>query len=200
MNKQLDRLILVDCDGVLLNWEYAFNTWMQANGYTISEDPVNKYSYDMKERYELSSDVAVSLVKHFNESAAMGFLPPQRDAIQYVRKLHEELGYVFHVITSLSKNPYACELRKMNLRKMFGETVFDGFTFLDTAQDKNRCFEPWKDSGLFWIEDKTENAISGRNWGLSPILIEHGHNMFVDCDKEHITMVKNWKEIYELLK
>ena len=125
MNKQLDRLILVDCDGVLLNWEYAFNTWMQANGYTISEDHVNKYSYDMKERYELSSDVAKSLVKHFNESAAMGFLPPQRDAIQYVRKLHEELGYVFHVITSLSKNPYACELRKMNLRKMFGETVFD---------------------------------------------------------------------------
>ena len=199
MNKQLDRLILVDCDGVLLNWEYAFNTWMQANGYTISEDPVNKYSYDMKERYELSSDVAKSLVKHFNESAAMGFLPPQRDAIQYVRKLHEELGYVFHVITSLSKNPFACELRKMNLRKMFGETVFDGFTFLGTAADKDECFRPWKDSGLFWIEDKIDNAISGRDWGLSSILIEHGHNMNFDCNKEEITKVKNWKEIFELL-
>ena len=122
VTRQLDRLILTDCDGVLLNWEYAFNTWMQANGHKLSDDPVHKYSYDMKERYGIDSQVAQRLVKSFNESAAMGFLPPQRDAIQYVKKLHEELGYVFHVITSLSKNPYACKLRRMNLEKIFGET------------------------------------------------------------------------------
>ena len=51
----------------------------------------------------------------------------------------------------------------------------------------------------FWIEDKIDNAISGRDWGLSSILIEHGHNMNFDCNKEEITKVKNWKEIFELL-
>jgi FMN phosphatase YigB (HAD superfamily) len=28
----MDKLILTDVDGVLLNWEYAFNIWMQRHG------------------------------------------------------------------------------------------------------------------------------------------------------------------------
>ena len=28
-----DSVILVDCDGVLLNWEYAFDVWMQQHGF-----------------------------------------------------------------------------------------------------------------------------------------------------------------------
>ena len=29
----LDKVILTDCDGVLLNWEYAFHCWMDAHGF-----------------------------------------------------------------------------------------------------------------------------------------------------------------------
>ena len=31
--KNLDRLILTDCDGVCLDWEWAFNVWMQEHGF-----------------------------------------------------------------------------------------------------------------------------------------------------------------------
>jgi FMN phosphatase YigB (HAD superfamily) len=34
----MDKLILTDVDGVLLNWEYAFNIWMKRHGYTPKED------------------------------------------------------------------------------------------------------------------------------------------------------------------
>lgn len=35
MIDNLNKVILTDCDGVLMNWEYAFNTWMQAHGYEM---------------------------------------------------------------------------------------------------------------------------------------------------------------------
>jgi FMN phosphatase YigB (HAD superfamily) len=94
----MDKVILTDVDGVLLNWEYAFNVWMQRHGYRLGK---NANSYDMGERYDLNDKKKRELVKFFNESAAIGYLPPLRDAIHYVRKLHEKHGYVFHVLTAL---------------------------------------------------------------------------------------------------
>jgi hypothetical protein len=47
----MDKLILTDVDGVLLNWEYAFNIWMQRHGYKLGK---NANSYDMGERYDLT--------------------------------------------------------------------------------------------------------------------------------------------------
>ena len=32
-----NKLILTDADGVLLDWEYAFNIWMTEKGYTLVE-------------------------------------------------------------------------------------------------------------------------------------------------------------------
>ena len=50
---------------------------------------------------------------------------------------------------------------------------------------------------MTWIEDKIENALVGAEAGLDTLLMEHGHNM--DCQHENITIVRNWKEIYEYL-
>ena len=36
--KERDKVILTDCDGVLLNWEYAFITWMKRHGYSEVEN------------------------------------------------------------------------------------------------------------------------------------------------------------------
>ncbi len=49
----LNKLILTDCDGVLMNWEFAFNSWMKHKGYVRSSD--NPDAYDMGERYCLDN-------------------------------------------------------------------------------------------------------------------------------------------------
>lgn len=183
--------ILTDCDGVLLNWEYAFNTWMQRHGYEEVEDAY-KY-YDVGDRYGLSNRKKKELVKYFNESSAIGFLPPLRDAMHYVDRLHREHGAVFHVITSLSLEPTAQELRIQNLNKLFGSTVFEKFVFLDTGADKDEALLPYEGSYDVWIEDKVENAELGIEMGLDSVLIEHGFNMYV----ENIPLMKDWKEVYE---
>ena len=139
------------------------------------------------------------LVRQFNESAAIGFLPALRDAVYYVKRLHEEHGYTFRCITSLSLDKNAYKLRKMNLEKLFGETAFEELVCLGTGADKDEALEQYRDSGLYWIEDKLSNAQLGLDLGLKPILIEHGFNMDEDIP-EGMQKVVNWKEIYEILK
>lgn len=187
------KLILTDCDGVLLDWEYAFNTWMQEHGFEEVEG--SKLNYDMSIRYNISREQVVKLIRMFNESAAIGFLPAQRDATYYVKRLHEEHGYKFHCITSLSLDPNAQRLREMNLSKIFGDTAFERIVCLDTGADKKEALEEYEGTGFIWVEDKWENAEAGYDAGLNTLLLEHGHNMH----KYHpgITTVKNWKHIYE---
>ena len=115
-----EKIILTDADGVLLDWEWAFRVWMVERGFTIAENA--KKSYYLHHHYnELTQDNAKKVVKQFNESASIGFLPALRDATYYVKRLHEEHGYKFRVITSLSLDKNAQKLREMNLRKIFGD-------------------------------------------------------------------------------
>ena len=189
------KVIVTDADGVLLGWEYAFECWMEEHGHRML--PEQAPNYDMGLRYGISKEDIRKLIKLFNESAAIGFLPALRDATYYVKLLHEKHGYVFDVVTSLSTNPYAQKLRKKNLRKLFGETAFRKFKFLATGADKDAALLPYKDSGLFWIEDRTENAELGQRLGMKSLLIAHGHNYTYQHDD--IRVVKDWSEIYEII-
>ena len=193
--KNLDRLILVDADGVLLDWEYAFNIWMQEHGF--EEVPGSKLSYEMDERYGIPKEQVRKLIRLFNESAAIGFLPALRDAMYYVKRLHEEHGYRFHCITSLSTDPNAVKLREQNLSKLFGKTAFERVVCLPTGADKNEALEEYRDTGCYWIEDKPVNAEAGLAAGLRPLVIEHGHNLHYY--HEHITLVKNWRDVYRIV-
>jgi hypothetical protein len=188
-----NKIILTDADGVLLDWEYAFDVYMSQHGFNKVDG--GNLKYNIGARYGIDMDQGKKLIKIFNESAHMGFLPPLRDAMYYVKRLHEEHGYVFHCITSLSKDENAQELRKMNLKKLFGETAFEKFIFLDTGADKDEALEPYRNSELWWIEDKIVNCQVGNGLGLKSLLMEHGHNM--DYEDPAIPRVKNWKEIYQ---
>lgn len=187
-----NKTILTDCDGVLLDWEYAFDAWMKRHGYTI----VDPAAYKMNIKYGLEKAESKKLVRMFNESAWIRKLAPLRDAIKYVKKLHEEHGFVFHAITSLSNDEYAQHLRTKNLCELFGDTVFERYVYLDTGADKDEALAPYKDSGCVWVEDKPENVDLGIELGLDGYLIKHEHNKDYDGIA---TQVSTWKEIYEAL-
>jgi len=185
-----NKVILVDCDGVLLDWEYSFDQWMKRHGYEIAVDG----PYQMKEKYGMPEKDIKRLIRMFNESATIRKLPPLRDAIKYVKKLHEEHGYIFHCVTSLSNDQYAQHLRTKNLIEMFGPSVFEKYTYLDTGADKDEALSEYKDTQCYWVEDKIKNAEVGYDLGLKSILVEHTHNK--DYSNNNIPVLKNWKEIY----
>jgi len=189
-----DKVILTDCDGVLFDWEYSFDQWMKRHEYNVVEE--GNYLMDVK--YGLEKKEAKKLIRMFNESAWIRKLPPLRDAIKYVKILHQDHGYIFHAITSLSEDQYAQHLRTKNLREMFGDTVFEKYVYLDTGADKDEVLEEYRNTKCWWIEDKPENANVGQCLGLQGLLVNHDHN------KEHlledgVLRVQNWKEIYNLI-
>jgi len=189
-----DQTILTDCDGVLLDWEWAFGIWMQERGYV--QRPNAKDYYKISDQFEnLSAPDAKKFTRLFNESAAIGFLPPLRDSVYWMKRLNEELGYRFICITSLSTDVNAQKLRRMNLEKYYGD-VFDDVVCLETGSDKHEALDKVVGTGYWWIEDKPENADVGFERGLRSILIEHGHNMNHTCP---YPIVKNWKEIFEIV-
>ena len=191
-----EKVILVDCDGVLLDWLFSFEVWMEEQGHIIH----NESSYDISIRYDINRLQADHFVETFNESATIGFLPPFRDAMHYVGKLHREHGFVFHCITSMGSNVYARRLRRKNLRDLFGKSTFFKFTFLEMRADKRTALSKYKNTGCFWIEDYVDNAIAGRELGLKPILLAHDYNLKADILAKHkIPRVKSWKEVYDMI-
>ena len=190
-----EKVILTDVDGVLLDWLFAFTQWMDKHGYKVVEG--GESEYDVTKRYGLEHAEKERLVRMFNESAWIRKLPPLRDAIKYVKKLHEDHGYVFRVISSLSNDYYAQHLRTKNLIEMFGPSVFESFVYLDTGADKDEALEQYRNSGCYWVEDKPENAILGRDIGLESILVAHDFNNTDEIG--NIPRAKNWKEIYEII-
>ncbi len=187
------KTILTDCDGVLLNWEYAFNIWMEDHGYQQVEN--GNFIYNISKRYGIERDEGSQMVRFFNQSAVQGFLPALRDAEHYVRHL-VTLGYKFHVITSMTKDRHAQKLRERNLQKLFGEDAFEKFIFLDTGEDKDAVLAEYKDTGLYWIEDKPTNAETGLSVGLNSLVLEHAYNLHYEGDAP---FVKNWREICEIV-
>ena len=186
-----DKLILTDCDGVLLDWEYHFYKWLkETEGYERLGP-----EYNIGKAIGVAQKTGARFVNLFNRSEYMKTLSPMRDAIKYVRKLHEEHGYIFHVITSQTNCRLAQEYRKENLRNVFGE-VFDGFTILNTGEDKAEALKKWEGTECFWVEDKAANIKMGNDVGLRGILIDHTWNKTCTYECER---ARKWKDVYEII-
>ena len=125
----MSKIILTDCDGVLLQWEKAFHEWMELNGF----EQIGKGHYDIDMMYHLPQGFSKTLIKIFNESAWMGYLEPMPGSVEAVKQLAEE-GYKFTVITSQSTDPVANKLQTKP-KDHFGD-VFEDFVFLDTGAGK----------------------------------------------------------------
>ena len=187
------KKILTDCDGVLLDWETPFHEWMRARQY----NQVRADSYHIHAMYDhLAQDEAKRLVKEFNDSAWISSLPIFRDADYGISKLFDH-GYRFDVITSLSLDPYAKKLRRINLDEQLGGDAFDELICLDTGADKDDALEKYNGTGYWWIEDKPENCDTGLKFGLRPILIDHPHNQWYT--NPDVVRVKTWKEVCEVI-
>jgi phosphoglycolate phosphatase-like HAD superfamily hydrolase len=187
----MEKLILTDVDGVLLNWDKSFDKWMKEKKYKKHNNNFD----NVAQRYKIKKEESRELVKTFNESSEIGFLEPFRDSVEYIKKLYKK-GYKFHCITSLGRSLYSQKLRKINLENLFG-SCFSKFIFLDVSERKNKILNSYKNSDLFWIEDKFENALDGLNVGLKPILMKHDYSNQIKHNK--IMMVNSWKEIYEII-
>lgn len=187
-----NKLILADCDGVLLSWEWYFDRWMSKHGYTKHVEG----AYSIAEGYAIAIERAEQLVRMFNETVYAGSLPPLRDAVKYIRKLHEDYGCVLHVISSISGEAEIAEARQRNLHNVFGSSVFYKITCLDPARSKLVALSEYTGSNAIWVEDVVYNYELGNQLGLHPLLMNHSYNETAATANR----IHSWAEVYKLVK
>lgn len=193
----MEKLILTDADGTLVFWIQGFTDFMKKKGY--KPIPGTDSDYRMTEKFGIPSTLAHSYIKEFNEGPEIAKLKPLADAVQYVKKLHNEKGFRFIVITAQSDAPDAKKYREENLNNIFGD-IFEEIICIKMGADKRTTLSRWEDSKLFWIEDHMAQAESGYEVGLSPILINQPYNSHYKTDLFPTVSFENpWKEIYEIV-
>jgi hypothetical protein len=188
-----DKIILTDCDGVLLDWEVTFDKWIGKKGYKFN--PNNNDQYSINARYNIPHGQGSDVVEEFNKSSEFEQLGIWRDSVEYVKRLAEQ-GWRFVVITTAGSDPLTYSMRVRNLENVFGKDVFQSVHVLSVHSDKGVELEKYKDSGLYWIEDKPSNADLGLKYGLKPLLMTAPYNLSY---AGAVPRVNNWKEIYSIV-
>lgn len=189
----MDKIILTDVDGVLLDWETAFEEYAEARGYAFNEN--KRIVYGMGEQLGITSAEAFELISGFNHSEEFGRIKPYRDSVEYVKRFNDE-GWKFIAITTAGEHPDTWPLRQKNLDAVFGTVAIDELYVLPLAGDKGVELIKYADSGLFWIEDKPSNAELGFKYGLKPLLMDNFHNSEYSGS---VQRVQSWQEIYKII-
>ena len=189
----MNRLILTDCDGPLLNWKYGFQEWMKSHHKLEVQDPS---FYDIDMRYGIQK--GNQLVKDFNLTGAFGYLEATQHAINNIKQLAFH-GFKIGVITSMGGSSYSEQLRKENLIRIFGDVFLfiDCLPLHDDKEEKLKYYSEWDafDKPIVWIEDSPENAEMGEKYGLDSYLLNYKYNQDkVVSDK--VTRVDSWDDIY----
>lgn len=187
-----NKLILADCDGVLLHWEWYFDRWMSKHGYTKRVEG----AYSTGEAYAIAEERGEQLVRMFNETVYAGTLPPLRDAVKYVRKLHEDYGCVLHVISSIGGEAEIVEARHRNLYNVFGKSVFYKITCMYPDIPKSYVLAEYANSNAIWVEDVVSNYEMGQKLGLHCLLVSQSYNQLAtDANR-----IYGWSAVYDIIK
>lgn len=191
-----NKIILVDVDGTIVNWNSGFNKFMADSGLPQLPNTDNEYSITV--RHGIPLPQAHKLIREFNESPLIAELAPFADSVEYISKLVDS-GFRFIAVTSLSDAPMAYKHRSTNLSNIFGD-VFDEINCLPMGACKSEILKRWKDTGYFWIEDHSQQAEAGHRVGLKTILINHPYNAYYISNLfPTVSYITPWKEIYNMV-
>lgn len=185
----LNKLILIDVDGVVLNFNNSFTKWMAEHGHESLDDT----SYDFCTRFNIDEDTIMEKCHAFCNSEHFSQLEPIAGAIYHINKLYSEHGYKFHFITSVSDDDAVVRSRINNLKRYIEHSAIHDITCLGPMARKfNYLHKMYGNSNHWWIEDSVPNYQDGLTVGLRSILVDQPYNQSANVDNR----VYNWEEIY----
>lgn len=180
------RLLLVDFDGVMVNFNPTYDMFMYERGYHI----INPKGYDVGFRYNAPREVIYEEMHNFAASELFHTMPSMPYARSAISQLQDK-GWVFHCITAAPKECYA--ERMLHAEMLYGKGVFQRLYCIGLNNCKREYLAKYKDTNCFWIEDRPENALLGLEYGLRPILLHHEYND--DFDHPDVYRAKDWYDI-----
>ena len=164
--------VLLDADGVLLNWEQGLQTWMaQEHPHLSNPSHYDEHAFELSLRYNISRELGNQLVWDFHNHVEFTRLQPLPRSQQAVSKLAQKFHLV--VITACGVDQQIQEYRKQNLINCFGN-VFEKIICVNRSVDKAVFLKSYP-SG-YWVEDHASNANMGCELGHATFLIDAPYN------------------------
>lgn len=189
--------VLLDCDGVLLEWDLAFARWCRQH-HDIDPSLDGPQSWGLGEWLGTDDKTALDLVARFNASPCFGNIWPCTKALQGVFELVQD-GHRIEVVTSCSDDASAIAARKKNLLTSFGD-VFDKLHCLPLGASKDVVLSNYA-PGAIWVEDNYTHALAGRILGHHTFMIKRSHNRAQESASDPmIRWVSDWANIVSLAR
>lgn len=182
------NLILLDVDGVLLNWNQGFHRWMAENGHKIK----NSDAAMIEDMYDMEIKDVRTCIRTFNETVHISTLEPINGAKEAV-SVFKQNDFDIKCITSISLKESVIESRRQNLKTVFGDVFSDVF-FLTTYGSKRDVLEKFSNTNAWWIEDNLKNAKDGADFGLKSILFSDKQS-----NDSRIISCNSWNTIVDII-
>ena len=174
--------VLLDCDGVILDYDYAF-----LSNFSGEKNLDNtKMANNFQELLKMDEQTILKMVTDFNESEHFEKIPAIKGARRYIRLLHNQ-GYNIHVITSCGNSSKNIEKRIKNLHTQIGD-VFDNIICLPLHADKTETLRKWYGSKHIFVDDNPKHLQSGVDLGLFSVLFRSLFNNHINYG----LIAENW--------
>lgn len=210
--RSMEKVILTDVDGVLLDWGGGFEAFMGKRRPELLEQGPCAPFIGQNRLYQwlgLSSfEEAMPIVSQFYGSEYDYQMKAFPDALKYISRLHQE-GWRIIAISHSVDLEKSYDVKLQCLRRNFGD-VFEDLHSIYIHECKSTYLKKY--APTFWVEDALKNAIAGARLGYKPFLMfreEWGEipdgmkqglqtEIPVDGQKDFrkLKLVKNWEEIY----
>lgn len=192
--------LLLDVDGVILNWVRGFEAWIKKNHFpehghfNWEKDNAKVDDYDICKRYGITPEVMNHYIKLFNNSLHFQDLPS-------IPGMYEALtGHIArghprpHTASSYSACKYAKLARIKNLKQAWPH--FGKHHQLDLYQDKISVFKQYQDCDyrVVFIDDKPGNVEDALNNNIEAYLFNQPYNKSAKLPRI------SWKHLEERLK
>lgn len=183
MNCNNQYTILVDMDDTIENLLDNWIHWLNVkHGTSVKPDEVIDWEIDRffptLTRHEVFEPI---FTEDFWDTVT-----PKEDAIYYVKRLIDD-GYKVYICTNTNYKTMKPKMDKVLFK------YFDYLTWNNVIVTGNKQMV----KADFLVDDGVHNLVGGSYKG---ILMDAPHNWYFDEEEYGITRVKNWKEVYNLIK
>lgn len=186
MNKHKPWL-LVDVDGVLLDWRSGFNQFLTHTHPHLPEVSKHADNWRLSVSLGITESQVNKLVDEFHAHDIFAQLQPLPGVVHAWRVLTEWFSPV--AITACGTQPHVQRARRRNLQQVLGDT-FAHVHCTDTFAEKSQYLSMYPPS--WWVEDHPENAQLGLAFGHSCMLMNQPYNQH--AHDAQIMRVSSWPE------
>lgn len=185
--------LLLDIDGVCLNWEEAILAWIAAHRDDVYQTiEFDEHSFDLESRLGLDRPTINQLVQAFHHSDTYQHLQPMRGAQEGIARLRR--AYQLVAITACGTSPATEAARRVNLNNLFGD-VFEPVHCVANFAAKRGYLNRYPPS--HWVEDHGDNAVMGLESGHTCWLINASYNK--NWHHAKVNRVDNLIELADLI-